>query len=141
VRKHKAAKETLEDSSLQDTVCKLCSTRTVYRILEEEGERPQYHKSELLATAHNQLWIWDITQLRSPAKWTYFPLYVILDVFSRYVVGWMVALRDSAELVHKKLIQETYEKEDIQPGQLGLHAGRDSAMRSQPVALLLADLS
>ena len=76
----------------------------------------------------------------APAKWTYFYLYVILDVFSRYVVGWMVAPRESAELA-RKLIEETCEKQNIQPGQLGLHADRGSAMRSKPVALLLADLS
>jgi putative transposase len=127
----------------------LCSTRTMYRVLEEDGatrERrdqlvhPQYQKPELLASAPNQLWSWDITKLRGPAKWTYFYLYVILDVFSRYVVGWMVAPRESAELA-KKLIEETCEKQEIQPNQLGLHADRGSAMRSKPVALLLADLS
>jgi putative transposase len=127
----------------------LCSTRTMYRVLEEDGatrERrdqlphPQYQKPELLATAPNQLWSWDITKLRGPAKWTYFYLYVILDVFSRYVVGWMVAPRESADLA-KKLIEETCEKQNIQPDQLGLHADRGSAMRSKPVALLLADLS
>jgi putative transposase len=127
----------------------LCSVRTMYRVLGENGptrERrdqlvhPQYQKPELLATAPNQLWSWDITKLRGPVKWTYFYLYVILDVFSRYVVGWMLALRESAELA-KKLIEETCEKQNIQPGSLGLHADRGSAMRSKPVALLLADLS
>jgi putative transposase len=127
----------------------LCSTRTMYRVLEEDGatrERrdqlvhPQYRKPELLATAPNQLWSWDITKLRGAAKWSYFYLYVILDVFSRYVVGWMVAPRESAELA-RKLIEETCQKQNIQPGQLGLHADRGSAMRSKPVALLLADLS
>src|SRR5664280_609349 len=127
----------------------LCSTRTMYRILQREGEsverrdqlvHPSYKKPELLATAPNQLWSWDITKLRGPVKWTYFYLYVILDVFSRYVVGWMVAPRERAELA-KKLIEETYEKQNVQPGQLGLHADRGSAMRSKPVALLLADLS
>ena len=127
----------------------LCSARTMYRILEEDGatrERrdhlthPAYQKPELLATAPNQLWSWDITKLRGPAKWTYFYLYVILDVFSRYVVGWMVAPREGAELA-RKLIEETFEKQNIQPDQLGLHADRGSAMRSKPVALLLADLS
>src|SRR3954465_13815584 len=119
------------------------------RILEEDGatrERrdhlthPAYQKPELLATAPNQLWSWDITKLRGPVKWTYFYLYVILDVFSRYVVGWMVAPREGAELA-RKLIEETCEKQNIQPDQLGLHADRGSAMRSKPVALLLADLS
>lgn len=127
----------------------LCSTRTLYRILQEDGatrERrnqlthPRYHKPELLATAPNQLWSWDITKLRGPVKWTYFYLYVILDVFSRYVVGWMAAPREGAELA-AKLIAETCRKQQIRPDQLGLHADRGSAMRSKPVALLLADLS
>jgi putative transposase len=127
----------------------LCSTRTMYRLLEEDGatrERrdqlthPEYQKPELLASAPNQLWSWDITKLRGPAKWTYFYLYVILDVFSRYIVGWMVAPRESADLA-KKLIEETCDKQRIEPGQLCLHADRGSAMRSKPVALLLADLS
>jgi len=137
------------NATLLDEGQYLCSTRTMYRVLEQDGatrERrdhlahPQYRKPELLATEPNQLWSWDITKLRGPAKWTYFYLYVILDVFSRYVVGWMVAPRESAELA-KKLIEETCEKQNIQPGQLGLHADRGSAMRSKPVALLLADLS
>jgi putative transposase len=127
----------------------LCSARTMYRLLEEDDStrerrdqlvHPQYQKPELLATAPNQLWSWDITKLRGPAKWTYFYLYVILDVFSRYVVGWMVAMRETSELA-RKLIEETYDKQNIQPGQLGLHADRGSSMRSKPVAFLLADLS
>lgn len=127
----------------------LCSTRTMYRILEADGatrERrdqcvhPPYQKPELLATAPNQLWSWDITKLRGPVKWTYFYLYVILDVFSRYVVGWMVAPRESAELA-ARLISSTCKKQKIEPGQLGLHADRGAAMRSKPVAFLLADLS
>lgn len=127
----------------------LCSTRTMYRILQADGatrERrdqlthPLYRKPELLATAPNQLWSWDITKLRGPVKWTYFYLYVILDVFSRYVVGWMVAPREGAELA-TKLIAETCQKQKIGRDQLSLHADRGSAMRSKPVALLLADLS
>jgi putative transposase len=127
----------------------LCSTRTMYRVLEQDGatrERrdqlthPEYQKPELLATAPNQLWSWDITKLRGPVKWTYFYLYVILDVFSRYVVGWMVAPRESAELA-RKLIEETSEKQVILPDQLTIHADRGSSMRSKPVAFLLADLS
>jgi putative transposase len=127
----------------------LCSTRTLYRVLEQDGatrERrnqrvhPPYQKPELLATAPNQLWSWDITKLRGPAKWSYFYLYVILDVFSRYIVGWMVAMREGAALA-SKLIEETCQKQNIQPGQLGIHADRGSAMRSKPVAFLLADLS
>jgi putative transposase len=127
----------------------LCSTRTMYRVLEQDGatrERrdqlthPEYQKPELLATEPNQLWSWDITKLRGPAKWTYFYLYVILDVFSRYVVGWMVAPREGAELA-RKLIEETSEKQIILPDQLTIHADRGSSMRSKPVAFLLADLS
>ena len=127
----------------------LCSARTMYRLLEQDGatrERrdqlthPEYKKPELLATAPNQLWSWDITKLRGPAKWTYFYLYVILDVFSRYVVGWMIAPRESSVLA-KKLIQETCDKHLILPGELTLHADRGSSMRGKPVAFLLADLS
>ena len=84
---------------------------------------PRYQKPELLATAPNQLWSWDITKLLGPAKWTYFYLYVILDVFSRYVVGWMVAPRESAELA-KRFIDETIAKQSIAPGQLTIHADR-----------------
>ena len=127
----------------------LCSTRTMYRVLNEDGasrERrdqlthPAYQKPELLATAPNQLWSWDITKLRGPVKWTYFYLYVILDVFSRYAVGWMLALRESAALA-TTLIEETCSKQIIQPGELTVHADRGSSMRSKPVAFLLADLS
>jgi len=137
------------NATLLDEGQYLCSTRTMYRILEQDGatrERrdqlthPQYSKPELLASGPNQLWSWDITKMRGPAKWTYFYLYVILDVFSRYVVGWMVAPRESAELA-KKLIEESCEKQNIQPSHLTIHADRGSAMRSKPVALLLADLS
>jgi putative transposase len=127
----------------------LCSTRTMYRVLEQDGatrERrdqlthPAYQKPELLATAPNQLWSWDITKLRGHAKWTYYYLYVILDVFSRYVVGWMIAPREAAALA-TKLIEETCEKHNILPDQLTIHADRGSSMRSKPVAFLLADLS
>lgn len=126
----------------------LCSTRTFYRVLEADGgtrERrdhlihPPYGKPELLATAANQLWSWDITKLRGPAKWNYFYLYVILDIFSRFVVGWMVALRETAELAGK-LIEETCGKQNIRRGQLGIHSDRGSPMRAKPTALLLADL-
>jgi putative transposase len=125
-----------------------CSIRTMYRILESEGEtrerrdqldHPAYSKPELLATGPNQLWSWDITKLLGPAKWTYFYLYVILDVFSRYVVGWMVADGESAELA-KRLIADTCRKQDIEPGQLTIHADRGSSMTSKAVAFLMADL-
>lgn len=126
----------------------LCSVRTMYRILEKNKEvkerrnqlsHPRYQKPELLATAPNQLWTWDITKLRGPAKWTYYYLYVILDVFSRYVVGWMVAHREGAALA-QKLIEQTCEKQGIQSGQLTIHADRGSSMTSKPVAFLMADL-
>lgn len=126
-----------------------CSLRSMYRILGDEGEtrdrrdqltHPAYQKPELLATGPNQLWSWDITKLKGHAKWTYFYLYVILDVFSRYVVGWMVAPRETAELA-KRLIAETCDKQNIQPDQLTIHADRGSSMTSKPVAFLLADLS
>jgi len=100
---------------------------------------PPYQKPELLATTPNQLWSWDITKLLGPAKWTYFYLYVILDVFSRYVTGWMVAMRESAELA-KRLIEQSCAKQNIRPGQLTLHADRGTSMSSKPVAFLLADL-
>jgi putative transposase len=125
-----------------------CSIRTMYRILESEGEvrerrdqlvHPAYTKPELLATGPNQLWSWDITKLLGPAKWTYFYLYVILDVFSRYVVGWMVADGESSELA-KRLIADTCEKQEIGPGKLTIHADRGSSMTSKPVAFLMADL-
>jgi putative transposase len=120
----------------------------MYRLLEQVGEsrerrdqlvHPSYQKPELLATAPNQLWSWDITKLLGPAKWTYFYLYVILDVFSRYAVGWMVAHRESAELA-KQFIEETIRKHQIPAGQLNIHADRGRVMTSKPVAFLMADL-
>jgi putative transposase len=135
-------------ASLLDEGVYLCSTRTMYRILSANDEvrerrkhtrRPNFPKPELLATGPNQVWSWDITKLKGPAKWTYFYLYVIIDVFSRYVVGWMVAHREQAALA-TRLISESCRKQGIQPGQLTLHADRGSSMKSKPVALLLTDL-
>jgi putative transposase len=125
-----------------------CSISTMYRILKQNKEvrerrnqlaHPPYHKPELLAVEPNQLWSWDITRLLGPVKWSYFYLYVILDIFSRYVTGWMVATRESAILA-KRLIKETSNKQDIKPGQLTIHADRGSSMTSKTVALLLGDL-
>ena len=125
-----------------------CSISTMYRLLEEEGEsgerrdqltHPAYQKPELLATGPNQLWSWDITKLLGQAKWTYYYLYVIMDVFSRYVVGWLLAPRESAELA-KRLIADTCVKQQIREGQLTIHADRGSSMTSKPVAFLMADL-
>ncbi len=135
-------------ATLLDEGTYLASQRTMYRILAANAEvrerrnqlrHPAYARPELLATGPRELWSWDITKLRGPAKWTYYHLYVILDVFSRYAPGWMVATRESAALA-EQLIAETVEKEGIPPGQLTVHADRGSSMRSKPVALLLADL-
>lgn len=126
----------------------LCSERTMYRILADNQQvkerrdqlhHPGYQAPELIASRSNEVWSWDITKLLGPTKWTYFYLYVILDIFSRYVVGWMLAYRESAELA-KRLIEQTIEREKIEPGSLTLHADRGSSMTSQPVAFLLAGL-
>ncbi len=125
----------------------LCSVRTMYRVLaaaHEVRERRNQLRHvaptpELLAIRPNEVWSWDITKLLGPAKWTYFYLYVILDIFSRYVVGWMVAHQESAALA-ERLIAATCEKQEILPDQLTIHADRGSSMTSKPVALLLADL-
>jgi putative transposase len=135
-------------ATLLDEGLYLCSERTMYRVLaanQEVRERrnqlrhPPYAAPELLARRPNELWSWDITKLLGPAKWTYFYLYVMLDVFSRYVVGWMVAHRESATLA-ERFIAETCVRQSIDPGQLTIHADRGSAMTSKPVALLLANL-
>ena len=136
-------------ASLLDEGTYLCSERTMYRILDEQQEvrerrnqlrHPSYSKPELLATAPNQVWSWDITKLKGPVTWSYFYLYVILDIFSRYVVGWMVADREASTLA-KKLIGQSCEKQNIGRDQLILHADRGPSMKSKLVANLLADLS
>lgn len=126
----------------------LCSIRTMYRVLHSAREvrerrdqlrHPHYHKPELLATGPNQVWSWDITKLLGPAKWSYFYLYVIMDIFSRYVVGWTLAARERGQLA-QRLIRETCVKENIEEGQLTIHADRGTSMTSQTVAQLLATL-
>lgn len=126
----------------------LCSVRTMHRVLAQNAEmrerrnqlrHPNYAPPQLLATRPNELWSWDITKLLGPTKWSYFYLYVILDVFSRYVVGWMVARCESAALAHK-LIAETCATQGVTTGQLTLHADRGASMKSKAVALLLSDL-
>ena len=126
----------------------LCSARTMYRVLADADEvrerrdqarHPAYAKPELVATGPNQVWSWDITKLKGPAKYLYFSLYVILDLFSRYVVGWMVALHESAHLA-ERLIEATCAKQGIAPQQLTIHADRGAPMRSKLVALLFSDL-
>jgi putative transposase len=127
----------------------LGSVRTMYRHLATAGgvrERrnqrvhPAYAKPELLATASNEVWSWDITKLKGPAKWTCFHLYVILDIYSRYVVGWMIADRECSILAGQ-LIAATAARHDIVPGTLTLHADRGTSMRSKTVAELLVDLA
>jgi len=132
---------------LLDEGGRICSERTMYRILARHGmtkERRQsaprnYKKPELLATKPNELWSWDTTKLKGPTKWTYYYLYKIIDVFSRNVVGWMVAHQESAALA-EGLIADTILKQEIRPGQLTIHADRGSSMTSVTVGQLLADL-
>jgi putative transposase len=135
-------------ATLLDEGLYLGSVRTMYRLLADAGQtrerraqriHPAYAKPELLATDPNQVWSWDITKLKGPSKWTCFHLYVILDIFSRYVVGWMIAPQESADLA-EQLIADTVAKQAVAPGTLTLHADRGSSMRSKPVAALLVDL-
>jgi len=134
---------------LDDEHSYLCSIRTMYRLLASQGEvrerrnqlrHSHYRKPELLATGPNQVWSWDITKLRGPEKWIYYYLYVVLDIFSRYVVGWLLAERES-EVLAQRLIAETVAKyPTIVPGELTLHADRGPSMTSKSLAQLLADL-
>lgn len=134
-------------ATLLDESVYLCSERTMYRILERNKQNVQrrqkepgsYARPELLATGPNQLWSWDITKLKGPKKWTYYYLYKIMDVYSREVVGWMVAYRESAALAGR-LINETCLRQNIKRDQLTLHADRGSSMKSTTVGQLLADL-
>ena len=126
----------------------LASERTMYRILNANDEvkerrnqrrHPEYKRPELMATRPNEVWSWDITRLRTPEKWVYVYLYVVLDIFSRAVVGWMVAEKETASLA-AHLIEETSAKHDVRPGTLVLHADRGTQMTSKTLAQLLADL-
>ncbi len=126
----------------------LCSPRTMHRILAENTEsrerrnqlrHPQYEKPELLATKPNEVWSWDITKLLGPEKWTYYYLYVLLDIFSRYVVGWLLADGESGRHA-KDLIDESCERQGIEPGQLGIHSDRGAVMKGKTLAQLYADL-
>lgn len=134
--------------TLLDEGVRFCSVRTMYRILDSQGEvrerrnqltHPTYKKPELLATGPNQVWSWDITKLLGPVKWTYYYLYVILDIYSRYVVGWMLADRESTDLA-RLLIAESCDKQGIQAGQLTIHSDRGAAMQAKGLAQFLADL-
>jgi putative transposase len=135
-------------AKLLDERIYLCSIRTMYRILKENDEvrerrnrlrRTDYKKPELLATGPNQVWSWDITKLKGPHKWTCYHLYVILDIFSRKVVGWMISTRESGELA-EQLILEACHEEDVDPEQLTIHSDRGPAMTSKSVEHLLAEL-
>ena len=135
-------------ATLLDEGAYLGSVRTMYRLLAIDGQarerrnqriHPVYAKPELLATGPNEVWSWDITKVKGPVKWTCFHLYVILDIFSRYVVGWMIAPRESAQLA-EQLIADTVARQNIAPGTLTLHADRGTSMRSKSVAELLVDL-
>ena len=135
-------------ATLLDEDVYLCSERTMYRVLasqvpvqERRAQRshPEYQKPELMATGPNQVWSWDITRLLGPRKWSYFYLYVIMDIFSRYIVGWMVADRESSALAGR-LIQQSCLKHGVQPQVLTLHSDRGAPMTSQCTAQLLADL-
>lgn len=126
----------------------LCHWRTMYRILHAHNEvherrlirqHPTYKKPELLAERPNQVWSWDITHLRGAVKWSGYKLYTVLDIFSRYVVGWMIADEESSDLA-KQLIAETTRKQGIQPNQLTLHADNGGPMKGKPLSQLLVDL-
>jgi putative transposase len=135
-------------ATLLDEKRYLCSERTYYRVLAADAvvrdrrnqlRHPHYAAPQLLATRPNELWSWDITKLLGPTKWTYYYLYVLLDVFSRYVVGWMLADQEAAVLA-VQLIAESCERQGIQPGQLNLHADNGAPMTAKSTAFLLADL-
>ena len=135
-------------ATLLDEGTYLASISTMYRLLRETGEtgdrrrqatHPPTVKPELVATAPNEVWSWDITKLAGPAKWTYYYLYVIIDIYSRYVPGWLLAHREDAKLA-EQLLADTCYRQNIAHGQLSIHADRGSSMASKTVALLLADL-
>jgi transposase InsO family protein len=135
-------------AALLDEGVYLCSWRTMYRVLEAHDEvrerrdqlrHPSYRKPELLGSAPNQVWSWDITKLRGPVKWTYFYLYVLLDIYSRYAVGWLLADQESAALA-EVLVEESCRKQGVIADQLTLHADNGGPMRAKSLALLLSDL-
>jgi len=135
-------------ATLLDEGTYLASTATMYRLLRAAGEtgdrrrhatHPARVKPGLVATKPNEVYSWDITKLHGPAKWTYYYLYVLLDIYSRYVVGWMVAAREAATLA-ERLLADTIAAQGVEPGQLTVHADRGTQVTSKPVAMLLADL-
>ena len=135
-------------AKLLDQGIYLASVPTMYRVLREHDEvherrrqatHPAAKKPELVATEANEIWSWDITKLLGPAKWTYYYLYVILDIYSRHVPGWMLAHAENAKLA-EALLADTVAKQNVGRGQLTIHADRGSPMVAKPVAFLLADL-
>ncbi len=135
-------------ATLLDEGVYLGSIRTFYRILHQAGEvrerraqatHPARVKPELMADGPRQVWSWDITKLNGPEKWTYYYLYVLIDIYSRYVVGWLLATKESSELA-KQLLADSVQREGVEPGSLTIHADNGSSMASKPVAFLLADL-
>jgi putative transposase len=135
-------------AKLLDQGVYLASVPTMYRVLRDHGEvherrrqatHPAAKKPELLATKPNEVYSWDITKLLGPAKWTWFYLYVLIDIYSRYVPGWMLAHAENARLA-EALLADTAAKQHIIPGQLTIHADRGSPMTAKPVAFLLAEL-
>ena len=133
---------------LQERMPYVCSTRTIYRLLAKHRQvrerrnqlrHPVYTRPELLATGPCQLWSWDITKLRGPIPWTYYYLYVVLDVFSRYVVGWLIADTETSALA-QQVLGESYHKQNVTPGQLTVHADRGTSMRAKATVQFLADL-
>lgn len=125
-----------------------CSARTMYRILSARGEvrerrnrlvHPRYQRPELLATGPNQVWSWDITKLRAAQKWTYYYLYVLLDIYSRYAVGWMLAHRESGELA-AELLEQSIHKQGVEPAEITVHADRGSAPTSKTLKQMMIDL-
>jgi putative transposase len=135
-------------AKLLDNGAYLASVSTMYRVLRDHDEvrerrrqavHPAAKKPELLATTPNQIYSWDITKLLGPVKWTCYYLYVVIDIYSRYVPGWMLAHTENARLA-QALLAEVAAKQGITPGQLTIHADRGSPMTAKPVAFLLADL-
>jgi putative transposase len=135
-------------ATLLDEGIYLCSVSTMYRLLRTNDEvrerrriarHPEYHKPELVAVAPRQVFSWDITKLRGPHKGEWFALLVMIDIFSRFIVGWMLVRRANAELA-EHFIAQTLEREGIQPGQVILHADRGIEMTAQAVCVLLDTL-
>ena len=135
-------------ATLLDEERYLCSVSTMYRVLRADGEarerrrqaaHPAAVKPELVATRPNEVWSWDITRLLGPVTWTYYYLYVVIDLYSRYVPGWLLATRETAALA-ERLLAETIARHHVAADQLTVHADRGTSMASKPVALLLADL-